>query len=222
MLFKVLKLTLLATAACAATIPNTQPFTNIRSRAAGETAADILAEIAPKSKVCASTNAECRTNVQAAPYLIQSFIDYSITDVHEMAAVLSLIALESVEFQYNTNQAGTPGQGTRNMQMVSFNYEYASTFPELKSQLGQIATSASALTTNDQKNKVRALVLDDKYAWGTGAWFLTTKCASYRQGLKTGGQAGYTAYISQCVGTPITDQRLAYWTAANKAFGIAS
>jgi len=221
MFSKVFSLILLASATLAATIPNIHPFTNLHSRAAGDMAAQMLLEIAPSSSSCVSTNSECRTNIQAAPYLIQAFIDYKITNVHEMAAVLALVAFESVSFQFNTNQAGTAGQGTRNMQMFNYNYLYASSIPALQSQVTSIASSASSATTA-QQNAIRALVLPDTYAWASAAWFLTTQCSStIRQSLQAGGSAGWQAYISQCVGTTVTAERTAFWTAANTAFGIS-
>jgi hypothetical protein len=226
MLPSIVSLILLATATCAATIPKPHSRHRPQTRAAGETAAEMLLQIAPNSASCADTSStsECRTNVQAAPYLIQAFIDYGITNVHEMAAVLSTIAYETADFKYNVNQfpaPGTPGQGTRNMQSAGYNFLYAQSIDTLKSSVVAIAASASALTTDAQKNAVRALVLPDEYSWASGAWFLTTQCSStIRAALQAGGQAAWETYLTGCLGTSVSD-RLPYWTRANAALGIS-
>lgn len=151
--------------------------------------------------------------------------EYGITSVQEMAGVLSVIAYESGQFKYNINHfPGNPGQGTRNMQMPNYNLEYAQSIPALSSQLSAITTANSISgLSNDQLNAIRALVLPDEYTWASGAWFLTTKCASIRSALQAGGQAGYEAYLG-CIGATSQDEqaaRLAYWNSANAAFGIS-
>jgi hypothetical protein len=150
--------------------------------------------------------------------------DYGITSPPEIAAVLSLIAYETGDFKYNINHypaPGRPGQGTRNMQMANYNLLYARSIPALASQLSAITTAPSTSgLSDDQLNAVRALVLPDEYSWASGAWFLISQCANTRAGLQAGGQAGYAAYLS-CIGTSATADRLAYWTRANTALGIA-
>ncbi|KAE9372114.1 hypothetical protein N431DRAFT_439230 [Stipitochalara longipes BDJ] len=225
MLFTTFYILFLGVTASASAIP-APSFSPLSSRQAGTSAASMLLLIAPTSGSCggAPVASECATNVDAAPYLVKAMSDYGITSPPEIAAVLSLIAYETGDFKYNINHypaPGRPGQGTRNMQMANYNLMYAQSIPALASQLSAIttATSTSGLS-DDQLNAIRALVLPDEYSFASGAWFLTTQCASARSAIQAGGQAGYAAYLS-CVGTSATADRLAYWTRANTALGIA-
>jgi hypothetical protein len=71
--------------------------------------------IAPSSKSCANVQVpdECATAQQAAPNIAKAFQTYKITSPAEQAAVIGLIAFESVEFRYNKNKSpGVPGQGS--------------------------------------------------------------------------------------------------------------
>lgn len=218
MLSNVLTTTLLAGLACAAALPSPR----VLSRATQ--AADIILQIAPTSNTCDNAPAagECATNVQAAPYLISAMTQYGIYSVPEIAAILALISYESGEFKYNTNHyPGRAGQGTRNMMMPNYVLLYAKSIPALATPLAAITTSDSITgLSDDQLNAIRALVLPDAYTWGSGAWFLTTQCASARPALQAGGEAGFAAYMS-CLGVTATSDRLAYWTRANTAFGLS-
>lgn len=81
-------------------------------------AADQIAAIMPSSTSCATTNDQCRTNVQAAPRLIDAMSAYNITRAMEIAGILALIGYESLDMQYNTNlnaANAANGQGTSNM-----------------------------------------------------------------------------------------------------------
>lgn len=99
------------------------------------------------------------------------------------------------------------------MQIASYNLLYAKSIPALATQL--------AATDTGDVNAVRALVLPNAYSWGSAAWFLTTQCASIRGQLQTGGHAGMVAYLG-CVGTQMTDDRMAYWVRARQAFGLGT
>ncbi|CAG8984200.1 hypothetical protein HYALB_00004183 [Hymenoscyphus albidus] len=230
MLLNVITLALLGSLVGASAIPKNPPrhvfsASYLKSRAAGAQAVDQLLQIAPKSKSCdgASFKDECRTAAEAAPFLIKAMADYQITVPNEIAAVLALIALESGEFQYNTNhfpEPGRPGQGTRNMQMPDFNLAYAKSIPALKEPLAKITTAdTTAGMSPDQLNAIRALVLPDEYSWGSAAWFLTTKCASSRPAIQAGGDAGLKAY-SACVGVEVDADRTKYYNQAQSAFGL--
>jgi hypothetical protein len=173
----------------------------------GLTAAQLLT-VAPTSSSCAET-VECRTAEQAAPFISKSFTDYAITSKAEQAALIGIMAFESVEFKFNTQQAGNPGQGTRNMQNAPFNVQFAQSVPQLAPQLAAIGTS--------NVNAVRALVLPDEFSFASAAWFLTSQCSpQVRTALQTGSQDGWAQYITQCVGTE-PGPRQAYWQAAVKA-----
>ncbi|KAF4636538.1 hypothetical protein G7Y89_g1548 [Cudoniella acicularis] len=226
MFSKLLQLGLLASFVCAVFIPTyAKPSYKFLPRAAGNSAASIILQIAPTSNSCDNPPypGECATNTEASQPLIDSFERYGITNTNEMAAVMGLIAFESGDFKANINHVpGKAGQGTRNMMYPQYVLEYAQSFPELSSQISKItAGSSSASLSDDQLNAVRALVLPDQYSFGSAAWFLTTQCASIRPQLQTGTQAGFEAYMG-CIGTTVTDARLAYWTAGIAAFKPSS
>ncbi|MCJ1226961.1 hypothetical protein MMC12_003616 [Toensbergia leucococca] len=185
----------------------------------------IVLATAPKSASCAgapSSSSECRTASQAAPIIAEVFSAYDITSPGEMAALISTMAFESGDFEYNINiYPGNPGQGTRNMQMASYNVLYAHSIPALASELSSITNGApaSSLSTT-QLNAVRGLLIaNDSYDFGSAVWFLTTQCSeSVRTGLQSGGQAGWENYVSGCLGTTATSDRQAYWERASQAF----
>lgn len=162
----------------------------------------------PTASSCAST-VECRTATQAAPFISKSFTDFGISTKAEQAAVLGIMAFESLELKFNTNQAGHLGQETRNMQSGAFNLKYAQAIPQLQAQL--------AVTGTADLNAVRALVLPDEFSFGSAAWFLATQCSpEVRTQLQTGSVAGWAMYITSCVGTEL-GPRQAYWQAAVNA-----
>lgn len=71
--------------------------------------------IAPTSNTCdgAPSEGECATSEQAAQNIAKSFETYQVTSPAEQAAVIGLMAFESVEFKYNRNHfPGVPGQGS--------------------------------------------------------------------------------------------------------------
>lgn len=82
------------------------------------TASQITA-IAPKSQSCANAPVpkggmpECASAQDAAVYIGESFKTYNVTSKAEQAAVIALMAFESVEFQFSRNQgSGVEGQGS--------------------------------------------------------------------------------------------------------------
>ncbi|KAJ5752280.1 hypothetical protein N7520_009197 [Penicillium odoratum] len=178
------------------------------------TEAQIIA-IAPTSETCDNPPAEgeCATAQQAAKYSSQAFDDYQVTSKAEQAAVISLMAFESGDFKYNKNHfPGTPGQGTRNMQSPAFNKKYANSISALKDQIPAVADSPADL--------LDLLRGDETYDFGSGAWFLTTQCSKdVRTALQGGDESGWQRYISECVGTSVTDARKEYWQRAVKALG---
>ena len=103
--------------------------------------------------------------------------------------------------------------------MPNFNLMYAKSIPALKDKLNAITTaSTTSGLSDDQLNAIRALVLPDEYSWASGAWFLTSQCASARPAIQAGGDAGFAAYMG-CVGSPVTPERKAYWDKASAALG---
>ncbi|KAJ6092148.1 hypothetical protein N7467_004117 [Penicillium canescens] len=172
--------------------------------------------IAPKSKDCDNPPAEgeCATGKQAAKFTSQSFDTYKVTNKAEQAAIISLMAFESDDFRYNKNHfPGVAGQGTRNMQSPSYNKIYASSLPALSDKLASVSNDPAAL--------LDLLRNDGTYDFGSGAWFLTTQCSKeVRTALAAGDESGWSRYISDCVGTSVTDERKEYWERAVKALGV--
>lgn len=91
--------------------------------------------IAPKSKSCADAPArgECATSEQAAANIAKSFETYKVTSAAEQAAVIGLMAFESLDFEYNRNHfPGVAGQGSMFALVFSFFFFYDSYFCKRK------------------------------------------------------------------------------------------
>jgi hypothetical protein len=98
------------------------------------------------------------------------------------------------------------------MQSPSYNKKYASSIPALKDQVAKVGDPADLLDL---------LRGDETYDFGSGAWFLTTQCSKdVRAKLQDGSESGWQMYISDCVGTSVTDERKEYWERAVKALGV--
>ena len=69
---------------------------------------------------------------------------------------------------------------------------------------------------------VLALVTPDEHNFGSISWFLSTQCStSVQQAVAAGTDAGWAAYMG-CLGVSAADPaRLAYWSAAKKAFQLS-
>ncbi|PGH02589.1 hypothetical protein AJ79_07593 [Helicocarpus griseus UAMH5409] len=154
---------------------------------------------------------ECRSAEQAAAPLLRSFERYNITELGERAAILGLLAVESGEFAYRKNHyPGTPGQGTRNMQMPNFNAQYAASLDEIKEEVAKIG--------NDGVMILDLLLKSEEHDFGAAAWFLTTQCdPAVRAELQTGTEKGWMEYLKNCVHTTITEK--AYWERAKEELG---
>ncbi|KAF2498823.1 hypothetical protein BU16DRAFT_524870 [Lophium mytilinum] len=187
----------------------------INASPSGGVTAAIITTITPETSSCAGADHpdQCRTAEQAAPFINNSFSKYGITTKAEQAALLSLMLFESVGFKYNHNiSPGRPGQGTRNMQMINFNTLYAQA----------VVPDKVAAATAAGPDAVLALVNTDDYSFASAAWFLTSQpaCAPIRAELQSGSTAGWSAYITTCVGTTDTPDRDVIWTAAKAAMGV--
>ncbi|KAJ5453856.1 uncharacterized protein N7458_004812 [Penicillium daleae] len=209
-------LTLLLTLSLSTAHPLHKPLHKTKTKSdTAITEAQILT-IAPTSNTCDNPPAvgECATADTAAKYTAQSFDTYSVTSKAEQAAVISLMAFESLDFKYNKNHfPGVAGQGTRNMQSPTYNKKYASSLPSLADKLASVSDSPA-----DLLDLLRA---NEAFDFGSGAWFLTTQCtADVRAALQKGDQAGWERYISDCVGTSVTDERKSYWERAVQALGV--
>lgn len=171
----------------------------------------IVAAIAPTSTSCAGAQFpdECATADQATQPLIDAFNKYKVTTAGEQAALLAYMAFESGDFKFNKNHfpaPGRPGQGTRIMMMPNYVKMYADSL---------------GVTGSDDASILANVIQSPGGEWGAASWFLTTQCtADVRKGLQSGSQDGFNSFMTTCVGTTMTDDRLKYWTAATTAFGI--
>jgi hypothetical protein len=201
--------------------------------------------IMPSSGSCAGAQFpdECRTADQAAPFIAKACESLSTA---ECAATVALMGLESVDMKFKHNVSpGRPGQGTANMMMPNVSLSSSSPFPssppfypppqsfpasrwECLTNIAQFVSEyatdlfGAAKVAGKSPNDVLALVTPDEYNFGSAAWFLTTKCtADVRSSLKTGTDAGWIAYNSNCLGVDGTlSERLAYWNRAKTAFNL--
>lgn len=187
--------------------------------AAQLSAIPIIKQIAPDAENCADTT-ECRTAEQAAPFIAQSMSDYQIYNAAEMAAIIATMAFESVDFKFKHNVSpGRPGQGTANMQMPNFNLMFAQSIDSVKSQVAQFTTTDGL--SADDLNHILSLVQPDEFNFASGAWFYSTQCdASVKSALQANADDGFQKYLTLCVGTTVTDDRLAYFSRAKQAFGL--
>ncbi|KAJ1783194.1 hypothetical protein LPJ59_006646, partial [Coemansia sp. RSA 2399] len=143
---------------------------------------------------------ECATNSRAVTAINNALTKYQISGRGEAVAVIALMAFESDSWLYNINHnPGNPGQGTRNMQMYTFNSEYAQLL--YPTQVAA-ATAANASGTASQENAVLDLVLDDDDSFGSGFWYLVNHASGYYNNankLRDGNSADFQDYITNGV-----------------------
>jgi len=189
---------------------------------------DQLLDIAPGSKTCDGPNTEneCGTADTALPNINAAFSKYSISTIGEAAAILSIMAFESVDFKFNRNQfPGNPGQGTKAMLMPNFIIEYAQSLSISTDDI-QPGLNAGNIGNQDKeiRNKVLDLVLSDDKTYGSAAWYYSAKCDDT---VKTGLRgkdiklADWTAYITGCINTTLDPEgkRQAGFKTALEALG---
>jgi hypothetical protein len=174
---------------------------------------------------------ECVTAAQFAGPLSDSFQQFDITTVGEKAALLSLILFETGGLKANRNHfptPGNPGQGTRNLMNFPFIFKYTLDIPALAPLAEATLPGLTRDSTFDQltavdpamKNAILNLVLDEPNSAASAAWFLKQSGVcdqSIVDGLKAGTEAGWETYITKCVGTTVTPDRLALYNAAKSA-----
>ncbi|KAF3938727.1 hypothetical protein ABW19_dt0201077 [Dactylella cylindrospora] len=191
-----------------AAVPTATPTGSGPGDDTGSITADIILEIAPGSSSCAgaSFQEECRTAVQAAPFVSKAFSDFNINTIGERAALLSLMIFESGNFQFNRNHyPGRPGQGTKAMLMPNFIVSYAQSFGSTDSiQAGLNAANIDS-ASDSVKNEVLALVLGDDKTFASAAWFYSENCSDTVKSALRGSPsiAAWSSYITECVGASV-------------------
>ncbi|KAM3419147.1 hypothetical protein BST61_g5092 [Cercospora zeina] len=174
-----------------------------------------LTTIAPDTASCdgADYPAECATASTAAPNIAESFHTFNIDSFGAQAALVAITLFESGDFKYKINHyPGVAGQGTRNMQSPAFNEKYAEWI---------VANGNDANITNDRVAAASAqgpaqlldLINTDKWSFASAAWFVATQCdANHLAALGDGSQTSFEKYLTDCVGTTVTDERIAGWS----------
>ncbi|KAJ2003979.1 hypothetical protein GGI04_000656 [Coemansia thaxteri] len=166
-----------------------------------------------------STPSECAPNSRAVVAINAAIAKYGVTKRGEIVALVSLMATESADWQYNINHyPGVPGQGTRAMLMYNFVQQYAqSLYPSQVTQALAGGSSTAAM------NNVRALVLNDNDSFGSAFWYLTTQAASYHNNatrLRSGNASDFKNYVVNGVRASWSSDRQATWKAVNAALLI--
>ncbi|KAF2662745.1 hypothetical protein K491DRAFT_584182 [Lophiostoma macrostomum CBS 122681] len=173
---------------------------------------DLLNSINTKGSSCTGADYpdECATYATAAPAITASFSKYGVTTTGQQAALLSIMLFESDYFHYNKHHfpSPNPGQGTRNMQSLTYNQQYATAL------YGASAVQQASTSGGDS---VLQLVLGDDASFGSAAWFFSTQCTdAVKQGLVFGDKNGWAQYLTQCVGTTDTEDRDVVWQKVNE------
>lgn len=180
-------------------------------------AADLI-QIAPTTQSCAGSVAypECANAYDAAPNMAHSFWQFHIDSFGAQAALVAIVLFETADLKYNHNHfpaPGVPGQGTRNMQSPAFNEKYAEYIAAngLSSSITMAKVSSAKAYGPDA---VLALVNDNEWGFASAAWFLATQCpASVKEALADCTQASFESYLTTCVGTTATADRITGWQA---------
>ncbi|KAG0125145.1 hypothetical protein HOY82DRAFT_632507 [Tuber indicum] len=191
---------------------------------------EITAEqlLAAAPKICTTVTEECHPAAEAVRGINTAFANHGLTKLGQKAALLGLMALESVDFTFNVNSfPGRPGQGTKAMLSFPHIYHYAFSQPACTAEVLRISngkflnvtfSNMDTIPIMDQK-AIRALVLPEKYTYAAASWYLRNKCqASVRERLAEGGFEGFKEYIGGCIfAGNVTSERLAKWCSAVKA-----
>lgn len=172
-----------------------------------------LITIAPDTASCdgAPFPEECASASVAAPNIAQSFSLFNIDSFGTQAALVAIMLFESGDFKYKINHfPGVAGQGTRNMQSPAFNSKYAD-WIVANGQDASI-TQASVAAAANNPAALLDLINTDQWSFASAAWFVSTQCdASQIQALGDESQASFEAYLTGCVGTTVTEDRIAGW-----------
>jgi hypothetical protein len=172
-----------------------------------------LISIAPDTASCddAPFPSECAPASVAAPNIAQSFSLFNIDSFGAQAALVAIMLFESGDFKYKVNHfPGVAGQGTRNMQSPAFNAKYAE-WIAANGQDGTVTEGSVAAVASDPATLLDS-INTDKWSFASAAWFVSTQCgASQVQALGDGSQASFVAYLTGCVGTTATEDRIAGW-----------
>jgi len=112
------------------------------------------------------------------------------------------------------------------MLMFPHIYSYALSQPALRAEVLRISNGTALNVTIDNMGKVpaadqkaiRALVLPEKYTYAAAMWYLWNKCQpSMVMKLAEGGLEAFKEYVSVCIETDFTCDRVRKWCSVVKA-----
>lgn len=192
----------------------------------GEITAAQVSLLAPGTSQCTVSDSTCSTAQTAAIALNNAFLTYGLKTLGQKAGMIAYMAFESVDFAYNINVfPGRPGQGTKCMLMFPHLYNFALSFPELKPEVLKLSppeAQTSGVTYNnyeslfpniDTRNKIRELVLPDKYTFKCAPWVLTSYSGATCD--KTTLNSGLDGFVKTmeppCFSVDVTPERKARW-----------
>ncbi|KAJ1803404.1 hypothetical protein LPJ56_005896 [Coemansia sp. RSA 2599] len=170
------------------------------------------------SCVSVSTPSECAPNARAVTAINHAISKYGVTSTGEIVALISLMAYESADWQYNVNHyPGRPGQGTKAMLMYDFIEKYAQQVHQTEATRVLISGGGS----DSAKNSVRELVLNDDDSFGAAFWYLVTQAPGYHNNpakLRAGNADDFKEYVVSGVNAGWDDKRMSIWSQVNGAF----
>ncbi|KAJ1721054.1 hypothetical protein LPJ53_004384 [Coemansia erecta] len=202
----------------ASSMPCTRAGANAQGISLSQLNAAIPSRASDSSCASVSTPSECTPNSRAVVAINNAISKYGVTSTGEIVALISLMAYESADWQYNVNHyPGRPGQGTKAMLMYNFIEKYAQQLHPSDSTRVLAAGDAS----DSVKNSLRELVLNDDDTFGAAFWYLTSQAAAYHNNagkLRAGNADDFKDYIVNGVGAGWDDQRMQIWNTVNGAF----
>ena len=96
------------------------------------------------------------------------------------------------------------------MQSPAFNEKYAEYLTSVSDS--GITSAQLEAAKAEGPAAVLELVNSDRWSFASAAWFIDTQCSdAVKQGLDAGTQEGFSSYITECVGTTLTEDRTAGW-----------
>lgn len=100
------------------------------------------------------------------------------------------------------------------MQSPAFNLKYAEWLAANMTGSG-ISTQQVQKAQSEGPTQVLELVNGDRWGFASAAWFLATQCdEEVMNGLVAATENGWTAYLADCVGTTVTEDRTTIWKRA--------
>jgi hypothetical protein len=100
------------------------------------------------------------------------------------------------------------------MQSPAFNLKYAQWLAANMTNSG-ISLQQVEKAESEGPVQVLALVNGERWSFASAAWFLATQCnGEISQGLAASTEEGWNTYLTDCVGTTVTDDRTAIWKKA--------